>query len=44
MSDTPFYPRGFHTSYGYIGLLSGNKKIMFPTEQEYLDYISDDDS
>lgn len=43
MNNIPFYPKGFHTSYGYIGFLSGNKKMMFPTEQEYLDYIAGED-
>lgn len=40
MSNT-FSPKGFYAGATYIGFLPGNKRMVFPTEQEYMDFIRD---
>ena len=34
-----FTPRGFYTSNGFVGFLPDGSRIIFPTYDEYLDYI-----
>ena len=36
-----FTPRGFYTSNGYVGVPPDGSRIMFPTYDEYLDYVSE---
>ena len=36
-----FRARGFYTSNGYVSLLPDGSRIMFTTNDEYLDYISE---
>jgi len=37
-----FRPKGYYVGSSYVGFLPGNVKMVFPTEQEYLDYIRQD--
>ena len=32
--------KGYYTAYGYMGYVNG-KYQLFPTEAEYIDYITD---
>ena len=39
-----FRPKGFFTSDGYVGFLPDGRRLSFPTYEEYLEFISDDDA
>lgn len=34
-----FRPSGYSVGSCYIGMLPGKRRMSFPTEQEYLDYV-----
>lgn len=34
-------PKGYYTASCYVGFLPGNIKMVFATEEEYMEYISD---
>ena len=34
-----FTPRGFYTGNGFVGFLPDGSRIIFPTYDEYLDYL-----
>lgn len=34
-----FRPKGYPCSSGFVGFLPDDRRMVFPTEQEYLDYI-----
>lgn len=34
-----FKPCGYYIGSGYIGFLPDNKRMQFPTEREYLEYV-----
>ena len=36
-----FRPRGYYVGSSYVGFLPGNVKMVFATEREYMEYISD---
>ena len=35
-----FSPKGYFVASGYVGFLPDGRRMRFPTEQEYLDYIA----
>ena len=35
--------KGYHTASGYVGFLLNGEKMFFAPEQEYLDYIKEQD-
>ena len=37
-----FRPRGYYTDSGYIGFLPNGQKMYFPTYDEYMEYVDDD--
>ncbi len=39
--EAEFMPRGFYTGQGYVGFLPGGGRMVFPTAEEYLDYIDE---
>ena len=39
-----FRPKGYHVPSGYIGFLVDGRRMFFVSEQEYLDYVSQEDS
>ena len=39
-----FRPKGFFTTVGYVGFLPDGRRLSFPTYDEYLEFISDDDA
>ena len=39
-----FRPKGFFTSDGYVGFLPDGRRLSFPTCEEYLEFIFDDDA
>lgn len=34
-----FAPKGYHTSQGFTGFLPDGRRMAFPTQDEYLDYL-----
>ena len=34
-----FTPRGFYTDNGFVGFLPDGSRIIFATQDEYLDYL-----
>ena len=34
-----FTPRGFFTSDGYVGFLPDGSRMIFPTSEEYAEYV-----
>ena len=36
-----FTPKGYSTGSCYMGFLPGEKRLPFPTEEEYLEYIKE---
>lgn len=34
-----FNPKGFYTSQGYVGFLPGGRRMVFPTQDEYFDFV-----
>lgn len=38
MRDTPY---GYLIGQGYIGFLPDDKKMLFPTQEEYFEYFSE---
>ena len=36
-----FTPSGFYTSQGYVGFLPGGQRMIFATQEDYLDYVCD---
>ena len=36
-----FNPKGYYTSQGYTGFLPDGSRMVFPTQDEYLDYIEE---
>lgn len=41
MMNNHVLPKGFHAGSCYIGFLPGNKKMLFPTEEEYIEYLQE---
>ena len=39
-----FRPKGYYTDCGYIGFLPDGRKMFFPTYDEYMDYVDDDEA
>ena len=39
-----FKPKGYFTDGGYIGFLPDRRKLYFPTYDEYMDYLEEDDA
>ena len=39
-----FRPQGFFTNDGYVGFLPDGRRLSFPTYEEYLEFIADDDA
>ncbi len=39
-----FRPKGFFTSDGYVGFLPDGRRLSFPTYDEYLEFIFDDNA
>lgn len=39
-----FRPKGYYTDGGYIGFLPDGRKMFFPTYDEYMDYVDDDEA
>jgi hypothetical protein len=39
-----FKPKGYFTDGGYIGFLPDGRKLYFPTYDEYMDYLEEDDA
>ena len=39
-----FIPKGYFTGGGYIGFLPDGRKLYFPTYDEYMDYLEEDDA
>ena len=37
-----FKPKGFYTSNGYMGFLPNGSRMVFPTYDEYMDFIRDE--
>ena len=38
-----FRPKGFYAGSNYIGYLPNGETMKFPTEQEYLEYLGNQD-
>jgi len=36
-----FIPKGFYTSQGYTGFLPDGSRMVFPTQDEYIDYVEE---
>ena len=36
-----FRPKGYSTSNGYIGFLPNGRRMVFPTQGEYLDFLAE---
>ena len=36
-----FAPKGYHTSQGYTGFLPDGSRMVFPTQDEYLDFMDE---
>lgn len=34
-----FQPKGYYTSQGYTGFLPDGRRMAFPTQDEYFDYV-----
>lgn len=34
-----FTPKGYYTHQGYVGFLPGGQRMIFATQDEYLDYL-----
>ena len=34
-----FIPKGFYTSQGYVGFLPDGSRMIFPTSEEYAEYV-----
>lgn len=39
-----FRPKGYFTGDGYVGFLPDGSKQYFPTYDEYMDYVNDEDA
>ena len=36
-----FTPKGYFTSDGYVGFLPDGSRLVFPTNDEYLEYVEE---
>ena len=34
-----FHPKGYYTGQGYTGFLPDGRRMAFPTQDEYLDFV-----
>ena len=39
--DIMFKPKGYSTSQGYTGFLPNGRRMAFPTQDEYLEFLSE---
>ena len=39
-----FKPKGYFTDTGYVGFLPDVRKLYFPTYDEYIDYVTEEDA
>ena len=39
-----FKPKGFYTSNGYLGFLPNGSRMVFPTYDEYMDYLEEENA
>ena len=39
-----FQPRGFLTNDGYVGFLPDGRRLTFPTYDEYLEFVTEEDA
>ena len=43
-SKDTFRPRGFFTNDGYVGFLPDGHRVYFPTYDEYLEFVADNEA
>lgn len=36
-----FSPKGFYIGSSYVGFLPDGSKLLFPTEEEYIEYVEE---
>ena len=39
-----FHPKGYFTNGGYVGFLPDGRRLSFPTYDEYLEFLTDEEA